>query len=294
MNLLNGRVAVITGAGRGIGREYALLFASEGARVVVNDLGGSPDGSGADASPADDVVAEIRAAGGTAVANGDDISTAEGADRLIAQAVDIFGELHVLVNNAGILRDRTIVNTSEEDWDAITRVHLRGHFLPTRAAARYWRERTKSGQPLAASLVNTSSTSGLFGNVGQTGYGAVKSGIASFTVIAQMELERYGVRCNAIAPGALTRLTAGIIPEAEPETFYRDDPANIAPFVAYLAMENCPLKGQIFYVRGGSIGLFQPWTIVDHIERDRRWTIEEIQAEAARFADVTFKYRSWE
>jgi len=295
MGALWGRVAIITGAARGVGREHALLFAAEGAKVVVNDLGGSAEGAGSDVGPAQQVVDEIRAAGGEAIASTDDVADADGAARLIRSAVDTFGDLHVLVNNAGILRDRMLVNMSDEEWDAIMRVHLRGHFLPTRAAAQYWREKSKPGAEVKASLINTSPTSGLFGNAGQSNYGAAKSGIASFTTIVQMELERYGVRCNAIAPAARTRLTMAV-PGAEEtyetrqadQEFDRDAPANIAPFVAYLATEDCPIKGKTFFVWGGDVYLFQPWTIVDKIEADHRWTIEELQKEAARFATVDF------
>jgi NAD(P)-dependent dehydrogenase (short-subunit alcohol dehydrogenase family) len=290
MGALDGRVAVITGAGRGIGREHALLFASEGAQVVVNDLGGAADGSGADATPAQQVVDEITAAGGEAVANGDDVTTAEGGQNLVQTALDTFGELHVLVNNAGILRDRMLVNMSDEEWDAVVRVHLRGHFMPLRAAARYWREAHKAGKALYPSVVNTSSTSGLFGNVGQTNYGAAKSGIATLTHIAELELNRYGVRLNAICPAARTRLTEGL--SAEPELaegeFDQNDPGNISPFVAYLATQDCPITGRSFFVRGGSVHLFQPWAIVDKIETDHRWTLDELAKEAPRLAEVSF------
>ena len=207
MGALDGRVAVITGAGRGIGREHALLFAAEGAKVVVNDLGGSVDGSGDDRSAAEQVVAEIEAAGGQAVANDDDVADWEGGKRLIEAAIETFGDLHVLVNNAGILRDRVLINMTEQEWDSVIHVHLKGHFVPTRHAAAYWREQTKAGQPVHAAVVNTSSTSGLLGNPGQTNYGAAKAGIAAFTVIAAEELARYGVRVNAIAPAARTRMT---------------------------------------------------------------------------------------
>jgi NAD(P)-dependent dehydrogenase (short-subunit alcohol dehydrogenase family) len=292
MGALDGRVAVITGAGRGLGREHALLFAAEGAKVVVNDLGGGPDGAGSDAGPAREVVDEIRAAGGEAIANADDVTSADGAQRTIQQAIDEFGALHVLVNNAGILRDRTIVNMTDGEWDDVIRVHLRGHFMPTRAAARYWREQFKAGRRLQPSLINTTSTSGLFNNPGQANYGAAKTGITSLTIIAQRELDRYGVKANAIAPAARTRLTLATpgIPEdflrPPAEGFDAMDPANVSPFVGYLATADCPIKGRVFYVAGGGIHLFQPFAIVDAVVKDGRWTIEELAQEAARLADV--------
>lgn len=294
MGALDGRVAIITGAGRGLGREHALLFAAEGASVVVNDLGGGPDGSGSDASPAQQVVAEIRAAGGQAVANTGDITSADGADQLIRQAIDEFGALHVLVNNAGILRDRMIVNMTDGEWDDVIKVHLRGHFMPTRAAARYWREQSKAGQSLQPSLINTTSTSGLFNNPGQSNYGAAKTGIATLTMIAHRELQRYGVKANAIAPAARTRLTLatpGItesILHTPDEGFDPMDPANVSPFVAYLATAQCPIQGRIFFVAGGGIHLFQPFAIIDSIAKDGRWTVAELQEHAARLAEVPF------
>src|SRR4030081_3087555 len=200
MGALDGRVAIITGAGRGLGREHALLFAQEGAKVVVNDLGGDINGTGEDRAPAQQVVDEIKAAGGEAVANVDNVADWDGAKRLIDTAIETFGDLHVLVNNAGVLRDRVLVNMSEQEWDSVIHVHLKGHFVPTRWAAAYWREQTKSGREVKAAVVNTSSTSGLLGNPGQTNYGAAKAGIAAFTTIAAEELVRYGVRVNAIAP----------------------------------------------------------------------------------------------
>src|SRR4029079_6723212 len=207
MGALDGRVAIITGAGRGLGREHALLFASEGAKVVVNDLGGDMRGEGGDPSSAMQTVDDIKAMGGEAVVNGDNVADWDGAQRMVQQAIDAFGDLHVLVNNAGILRDRVIINMTEAEWDAVIAVHLKGHFCPTRHAAAYWREQTKAGKEVKASIVNTSSTSGLIGNPGQTNYGAAKSGIATFSQICAMELSRYGVRSNAIAPMARTRLT---------------------------------------------------------------------------------------
>ena len=295
MGALDGRVAVITGAGRGLGREHALLFAAEGAKVVVNDLGGGPDGAGSDAGPAGQVADEIRAAGGEAVANTDDVTSADGAQRMIQQAIDEFGALHVLVNNAGILRDRTVVNMTDGEWDDVIRVHLRGHFMPARAAARYWREQSKAGRDLRPSMINTTSTSGLFNNPGQANYGAAKTAITSLTIIAQRELDRYGVKVNAIAPAARTRLTMATpgIPEAflhpPAEGFDAMDPANVSPFVGYLATADCPIKGRIFYVAGGGIHLFQPFAIIDAVVKDGRWTIGELAQEAARLADVPFR-----
>jgi NAD(P)-dependent dehydrogenase (short-subunit alcohol dehydrogenase family) len=290
MNTLAGRVAIITGAGRGIGREHALLFAREGAKVVVNDLGGNPDGTGADDAPAQQVVDEITAAGGEAIANYDDVADWDGAHHMINQAIETFGDLHVLVNNAGILRDRMLPNMSAEEWDAIIRVHLRGHFCPTRWAASYWRDQSKAGHEIPRAVVNTSSTSGLFGNKGQTNYGAAKTGIATFSIIADAELARYGVRVNAIAPAAATRLTA-TIPRDRPQEEPPEDewtpmhPANISPFVAYLSTESCPIHGRVFYVRGGDVFLFQPFSIVDQISKQGFWTVEELQTEAPRFAE---------
>ena len=208
--ICDGRVVLITGAGRGIGREHALEFARQGAKVMVNDLGGEMDGSGSSTGPAGEVVDEIRAMGGEAVANGDDISDVEGAGRMIQTAIDTFGGLDTLVNNAGILRDRMLVNMTPDEWDSVIRVHLRGTFCPSRAAIEYWREQTKAGMSNDARIINTTSPSGIYGNVGQTNYGAAKAGIAAFTVIAAMELGRYGVTVNAIAPAALTRMTENL------------------------------------------------------------------------------------
>ena len=286
MGALEGRVAIITGAARGIGREHALLFAAEGAKVVVNDLGGAVDGSGDDRTPAEQVVAEIRDAGGEAVANADDVADWEGGQRLIQAAVEAFGDLHVLVNNAGILRDRVIVNMTEEDWDSVMHVHLKGHFVPTRHAATYWREKSKAGEEVRASIVNTSSTSGLLGNPGQANYGAAKAGIAAFSVIAAQELGRYGIRVNAIAPAARTRMTestpglSDIVKAPNDESqFDVWDPANVSPLVAYLATESCPLTGRVFFVQGGTVRTFQNWTMTDTIDRHARWSVEELASE---------------
>jgi NAD(P)-dependent dehydrogenase (short-subunit alcohol dehydrogenase family) len=291
MGALDGRVAIITGAGRGIGREHALLFAAEGARVVVNDLGGAPDGSGADPTPAQQVVKEILEAGGEAVVNGDDVTDAEGAERLVQTALDAFGGLDVLVNNAGILRDRMLVNMTDEEFDDVTRVHLRGHFMPLRSAARFWKEQSKAGAEVRASVINTASTSGLFGQPGQTNYGSAKSGIATMSIIAQMELERFGVRVNAICPAARTRLTEGLGGAealASDGAFDPMDPANVSPFVAYLATADCPIKGRAFFVYGGEVHLFQPWSLVDKIEVDHKWTLDELAEQGPRLAAYEF------
>lgn len=295
MKSVTGAGVVVTGGGSGIGAALCRRFAAEGARVVVNDLGGGPDGSGSDATPAQQVVDEIRAAGGQAVANADDITTGPGAQGLIQQAIDEFGALHVLVNNAGILRDRTIVNMTDGEWDDVVRVHLRGHFMPLRAAAQYWRAQSKAGNDgLRPSVINTSSTSGLFNNPGQLNYGSAKTGIATMTIIAQRELDRYGVKVNAICPAARTRLTlatpgiSDAILHAPDQGFDAMDPANVSPFVAYLATADCPIKGRVFFVAGGGIHLFQPFAIVDGISKDGRWTVEELATAAARLADVPF------
>src|SRR6202453_4712281 len=283
MGALDGRVAIITGAGRGIGREHALLFAAEGAKVVVNDLGGGLDGSTTEATPAEEVVAEIASFGGQAIANHDNVATWDGGQRLINSAIEAFGDLHVLVNNAGILRDRVFVNLSEEDWDSVIHVHLKGHFAPTRHAATYWREQAKQGKTVRASVINTSSTSGLLGNVGQSNYGAAKAGIAAFTVIIAEELGRYGVRANAIAPAARTRMTEStpglsdhVVAPSDASVFDTWDPANISPLVASLAMEDCDITGQVFFVQGGTVRKFQNWTMTTTLEKNDRWSVAEL------------------
>ena len=286
MGSLDGRVAIITGAGRGLGREHALLFASEGAKVVVNDLGGDQAGGGADATPAQQTVDDIRAMGGEAVVNGENVADWEGARRLVEQAIDTFGDLHVLVNNAGILRDRVVVNMTEDEWDSVVRVHLKGHFAPTHFAANFWREQTKSGREINAAIVNTTSTSGLFSNPGQANYDAAKSGIATLTQVLAKELVRYGVRANAIAPGARTRLTlstpglAEAIVEPDDGSFDEWSPANVSPFVAYLSTAECTITGETFLVRAGSVQRVQTWTRAEEIEKDGRWTIDELAARA--------------
>ncbi len=278
MGTLDGRVAIITGAGRGLGREHALLFAAEGAKVVVNDRGGTNEGTGADESPANDVVAEIEAAGGEAVANTDDIADWQGAQNLVNSAIDAFGGLDILVNNAGILRDRVLINMSEEEWDAVIRVHLKGHFAPSRWAAAYWREEAKSGREKPRNIVHTSSTSGLFSNPGQSNYGAAKSGIATFSQILAKELVRYGVKSNCIAPAARTRLTMATpgldeIMAAKEGTFDDWDPANVSPLVAYLSTADCPFTGETFFVQGGVVKRVRSWEMGETVERNETWTV---------------------
>jgi NAD(P)-dependent dehydrogenase (short-subunit alcohol dehydrogenase family) len=259
--ICEGRVAIVTGAGRGIGREHSLMLAEQGAKVVVNDLGGSMDGTGGDAGPAQQVVDEITAMGGEAVANTDDISSWDGAERLINQAVEHFGRLDVLINNAGILRDRMLTNMTEAEWDAVIQVHLKGTFAPSRHAAAYWREQSKAGNEVDGRIINTSSPSGIYGNVGQTNYGAAKAGIASFTIIAAKELGRYGVTVNAIAPAALTRMTEGLgmgqLPEEDKE---RMSPRYIAPIVVWLASpESKDVTGRVFDVSGRALSVSEGW-----------------------------------
>jgi NAD(P)-dependent dehydrogenase (short-subunit alcohol dehydrogenase family) len=262
MGICDGRVVIVTGAGRGIGREHALAFAAEGAKVVVNDLGGDTTGEGADLSPAQQTVEDIKAMGGEAVVNGDNVADFEGAKRIVQTAVDSFGRLDTLVNNAGILRDRMLVNMTEAEWDAVIAVHLKGTFGPTRHAAEYWREQTKAGENVDARIINTSSPSGLFGNAGQTNYGAAKAGIASFTQICALELGRYGVSANAIAPVARTRMTEnlGMGPAPEDAQFDALDPANISPLVVWLGSnESKDVTGRVFLVAGDRIGVAEGW-----------------------------------
>ena len=259
--ICEGRVCVITGAGRGIGREYALMLAGQGAKIVVNDLGGDMTGEGADATPAQQVVAEIEAMGGEAIANGANVAEFDAAGEMIRQAVDHFGRVDVLVNNAGILRDRMLVNMAEGEWDAVIAVHLKGTFGPTRHVAAHWRELVKAGEPVDARIINTTSPSGIYGNVGQTNYGAAKAGIAAFTVISAMELERYGVTCNAIAPAAITRMTEDLgMGQLDEETKAAMAPHWIAPIVTWLASaESAGVTGRIFQVSGRELAVAEGW-----------------------------------
>jgi NAD(P)-dependent dehydrogenase (short-subunit alcohol dehydrogenase family) len=261
VGICEGRVCIVTGAGRGIGREHALMLAAHGAKVVVNDIGGEVDGSGRSTGPAHDVVAEIQAAGGDAVVNGDDISTWDGSASLIDQAVDAFGRLDVVINNAGILRDRMLANMTEAEWDAVIAVHLKGTFGPSRHAAAYWREQTKAGHDVDGRIINTSSPSGIYGNVGQTNYGAAKAGIAAFTIIAAKELARYGVTVNAIAPAALTRMTENLgMGKADDMTKAMLSPRWIAPIVTWLASsESAGVTGRVFDVTGQALSVAEGW-----------------------------------
>jgi NAD(P)-dependent dehydrogenase (short-subunit alcohol dehydrogenase family) len=276
------RIVIVTGAGRGIGRSHALEFASQGAKVVVNDLGAKMDGTGADGGPANEVVSAIQAMGGEAIANGDDVSDFDGAKRLIDTAIDTFGGLDVLVNNAGILRDRMLINMTPEEWDAVIRVHLRGTFAPAHHAAVYWRERTKTGETNDARIINTSSSSGIYGNIGQSNYGAAKAGIAAFTIITAMELARYGITVNAIAPGALTRMTEGLRPDedrAKAGEFDSRSPDNIAPLVVWLgSKESAGISGRVFNVAGGTISVAEGWDPGPSVEKGDRWDPAELGA----------------
>ncbi|HEY4413753.1 MAG TPA: SDR family oxidoreductase [Gaiellaceae bacterium] len=277
---LSGKVAIVTGAGRGIGRAHALALAEAGAKVVVNDLGGSLAGEGADLSPAEHVVAEIAAAGGEAVADGENVADFEGARRLVQHAVAAFGRLDIVVNNAGILRDRMLVNMSEDEWDAVIAVHLKGHFAVTRHAAEHWRERSKAGEELHARVINTSSPSGVFGNVGQTNYGAAKAGIAGFTIIAAQELGRYGVTVNCLAPNARTRMTEETFEMGErPAGFDPLDPANMSPVVVALCADVAQeITGQVFHVWGGAVNALQGWTGGELFQRDEGWDADGLLA----------------
>jgi NAD(P)-dependent dehydrogenase (short-subunit alcohol dehydrogenase family) len=261
--LCEGRVCIVTGAGRGIGREHALMLAEHGAKVVINDLGGSMDGEGASAGPAQEVADEIIASGGLAVANTDDISDWDGAGRLVQQAIDEFGRLDVLINNAGILRDRMLVNMSEAEWDAVIKVHLKGTAGPSHHAAAHWRDRSKAGDDVDGRIINTSSPSGIYGNPGQTNYGAAKAGIAAFTIIAALELERYGVTVNAIAPAALTRMTENLgMGQASEEAKEQMGPRWIAPIVTWLSSsESRGVTGRVFDVSGRRLGIAEGWHI---------------------------------
>ncbi len=293
MGMCDGRVAIVTGAGRGIGREHALMLAEHGAKVVVNDIGGAPDGTGHDMTPAQEVVAAIEEMGGHAVVNDDDVSDWDGAKRMVDQAIDTFGGLDVVVNNAGILRDRMLVNMSEAEWDAVVQVHLKGTFAPARHAAEYWRNRVKAGESNDARIINTTSVSGIYGNIGQTNYGAAKMGIAGFTIIAALELARYGVTVNAISPGALTRLTEPL--RAEPpseEQREASSPRWIAPICTWLASPlSKNVTGRVFQVAGQELAIAESWhrgPTVENVDDPEAMTdvVAKLMADARLNADM--------
>ncbi len=278
--ICEGRIVVVTGAGRGIGREHALGFAREGASVVVNDLGVARDGSGVSTRPAQEVVDEIHSLGGIAIANTDDIADWDGARRLVQSALDTFGRLDVLVNNAGFVRDRMLFTTSEEEWDAVIRVHLKGHFAASRHAAEYWRARSKAGDAVDARIVNTSSGAGLMGSVGQSAYSAAKGGIAALTLVEAAELARYGVTANAIAPAARTRMTEEVFGDrmqAPTVGFDVNEPANISPLVVWLgSAESRDVTGRVFEVEGGLISVADGWQHGPGLDKGARWDPAEI------------------
>jgi NAD(P)-dependent dehydrogenase (short-subunit alcohol dehydrogenase family) len=277
MGRLDDRVVIVTGAGRGLGRAHALRLAEEGATVIVNDIGAELDGSGGSTSPAQQVVDEIVRSGGRAIANFDDISDWEQAGRLVQHAIDTYGDLHALVNNAGNLRDRTLANMSESEWDDVVRVHLKGHAAPTHHALAYWRGLAKAGREVRASVVHTTSVAGLAGNFGQANYSAAKLGIVALSRVVAMEGARIGVRSNAVSPSARTRLIQG--PEAPEGQFDPRDPANVSPLVAWLCEAGCPANGQIFQVYGSRLYLFSMPTIIRELDGQGRWTPERLESE---------------
>ena len=283
---LEGKVAIVTGAGRGIGRSHALALAGAGAKVVVNDLGVAVSGEGGDVSPAEAVAAEIRTVGGEAVADGENVADFAGAERMVRRALDTFGRLDILVNNAGILRDRMLVNMTEAEWDAVIAVHLKGHFCPTRHAAAHWRERSKAGEEVQARVVNTSSPSGVFGNVGQANYGAAKAGIAGFTIIVAQELARYGVTVNCLAPNARTRMTEETFDMGEPSEGWDPlDPANVSAVVVALCTDEAQhITGQVFHVWGGAVNALRGWSAGELFEAPEGWDPDALLGELiARF-----------
>jgi NAD(P)-dependent dehydrogenase (short-subunit alcohol dehydrogenase family) len=286
MGALEGKVAVVTGAGRGLGRSHALALAQEGAKVVVNDLGTELDGTGTSRAPADGVVNEIKESGGMAVASYENIADFQAAKRIIDCAIDNFGKLNILVNNAGFVRDKICFNMSEEEFDAVVGTHLKGTFNCSRWACAYFREQSKAGKLESGRIISTSSHSGLLGNVGQTNYGAAKAGVAAMTIIWSMEMARYNVTCNAIAPMARTRMTEvniGPTP-VEKDVFDEFAPENISPLVVYLASDGAQnITGRVFSIRGGMLELFQPWQIAKSIDIGRRWTAEEISERMGEF-----------
>ena len=278
--LCEGRVVVVTGAGRGVGRAHALEFARQGARVVVNDLGVGSDGAGGSDGPAQEVVSLVRSLGSEAIASVEDVADWDGAGRMIRAAIDAWGRLDVLVNNAGFVRDRMLVSTSEAEWDAVIRVHLRGHFAPTRHAIAHFRERAKAGEKLNARIINTTSGAGLLGSVGQGAYSAAKAGIAALTLVEAAELARYGVTANAIAPAARTRMTEETFADMmrKPASgFDSMDPENVSPLVAWLAsVESSDVTGRVFEVSGGAVGLAEGWRVGPAVDKKARWEAPEL------------------
>jgi NAD(P)-dependent dehydrogenase (short-subunit alcohol dehydrogenase family) len=281
--ICDGRVVIITGSGRGIGRAHALAFAAEGAKVVVNDIGTELDGRGeATTGPAAEVVTAIREAGGEAVANGDDVADWDGAARLVQSAVEAFGDLHAVVNNAGFVRDRMFANAAEDEWDAVVRVHLKGHFCVARHAAAHWRDQAKAGTPVDARIVNTSSGAGILGSVGQAAYSAAKAGIATLTLVQAAELGRYGVTANALCPAARTRMTEGVFTEMmaspdEPEAFDAMAPENVSPLVAWLvSAQSAHVTGRMFEVEGGRVGIATGWQHGPTVDKGDRWDAAEL------------------
>lgn len=280
MSVVDRQVVIITGAGRGLGRAHALELARRGAAVVVNDLGASLDGNGTEVGPAEEVAEEVRRLGGLALVNGDDVSEPDGANRLLAATLDAFGKVDVLVNNAGILRDRMLVNMTIDEWDAVVKVHLRGTFAPTSAVTRHWRALVKDGAEVDGRIINTTSSSGIYGNPGQSNYGAAKAGIAAMTIIAARELGRYGIKVNAIAPAALTRMTENlrpdrpVVPEGE---FDPGAPDNVSPLVAWLASPAAKdVTGRVFNIRGGHLSVAEGWIAGPGVEEDRRLSVEDL------------------
>lgn len=287
--LCDGRIVIVTGAGGGLGRAHALAFAAEGAKVVVNDIGTSREGEGTSAGPAQQVVDEIRAAGGEAVANTDDVADWEGSARLIQTAVDSFGGLDVLVNNAGFLRDRMLANMSVDEWDAVIRVHLRGHFCTLRHAAGFWRDESKAGRTPDARIINTSSGAGLMGSIGQGNYAAAKAGIAALSIQAAAELARYGVTVNAIAPSARTRMTEVAMPDMmrAPESgFDAMAPDNVSPLVVWLgSAESKDVTGRVFEVEGGIVSVADGWQHGPRVDKGARWSPAELGDVVRRLLD---------